>query len=282
LYTYGFIKQVLSLPNHQSNVTYREFLDTKVLQASGREILDDILKLPRKPIFLLDECLGDSKELKLVRKVLLSLRIGLVLLGTNSHIANIPNTVSKSSQSRGGDNTPWCYIISKYPKFIIDSAVTINWTNSTKRLIFSSRPWFAKLAVEALQRHRLTSINEECLTEMFNTICNHKKLFLNIAGILGQFRMFLNVYYKLPESPISFIDGHFATLSMYPLTLIIRLVNEDQIEAKQYDEQTNQWIIYSSDFKFESKFSNIEDDPLLYLPLIKEWMMSFKNLPPTN
>ena len=257
LYTFGFIAKLLSKTDN-SGVSIEPMSGSHVLELMGTMKLSN-----RRPIFLIDECIlpHDNMlgKLKFVRNCFRSLRLGLVMLGTDSRAAKLPSSINASSRSDVA--RPWCYIFSSYPASNLNLlTLPKNCPEWYQNTLVHSRPLFSHfLSIEAANSRQTF---DSLLERVFNLVVEVKKIFQDYYGQLGQIRLFQNAHSKLAdlgEKRTALIQSHFAQLS-----------GGKQLVLKNNGCLSGQHEIWNPC----SVFPSVENDVLLYLIL-----MGGKNYP---
>jgi hypothetical protein len=256
-----------------------------VLPKTRQDLMDKIQelffgegKLNRMPIVFIDECLfATSKDnedssvgtplnryLRFVRKALTTAGIVLVLLGTDSRITHILETVDDGS--RGSDDI-WCYVVTAFPKVPTSYFEEVSDEN-LKMVLKNSRPWFSMIALSEYNdniRGSRTFTTQEHLQKIckkvFQAVTFEKKIFDNCAGRLGQLRMFLAAHHFFDEAKQSLIHSHFAKLHA---PFIFSLKSSGAIDQGEWDGFEHRSAIFIP----TSLFPNIGQDVLLFLSLM--------------
>ena len=256
LFVYGFIYALIENGIENS-------VEVQIEKKTGAEITQLIQNkdlVSKRPIFIMDECVGDSlKMLRFSRNCFSSLGLVLIMLGTDSRACQV---ASGNGSSRECDKKEWCYIIGDYPPFdlkVFDTPPKLPvWL---EYILLHSRPLFASLVLEEYIAQAQNEVNfDDIILNAFNSLINVKNIFAtgNQYGNLGQIRLFNNAHCKIDDSFASqksaFIQSHFAQLNNYPENF--------QILSNGFRE-TGKGV-----FQFLSSFPALKDDILLYLILM--------------
>lgn len=256
LYVYGFIYTVLK----------KGLIDkVDISPKTGKAVWELIVKKgldKNRPVFIIDECVQINDEtdhiIKFVVNCFRSLGLGLVILGTNSRVAQI-TTTKKFTESREGKGHDWCHVNAEYPLFKSNDNETPDWLN---KVLSNSRPYFAQTVIDELnkfedRKNLKFSDFDTVLAKAFRRIIQHKKIFENEDGRLGQIRLFQNAHYGLEDysdKVTALIHCHFAELN-------------EKLEKKQFTVKSNGFVGYMK-WKPSSRFPKVEVDLLLYMILM--------------
>jgi hypothetical protein len=270
LYLFGFILTLLKTTHGQSNIMYDNENMVSIRPVTGETVQKFLCEnySEMHPIFLLDECMEDSHtipyNLKFIRKVFTYLKLGLVMLGTDSRISQLTKTYG--NHSRGIGSFTWCFVFSQYPSLhsdYIDQIVDPR----IKDILQHSRPLFGTIAypwlVENQQKFRydFAGTCNEWFKQIFAAVATQKRIFSNHNSRVGQIRLFLNTYHSMNESPLSLIHYHFAKLYA---PSCFKLLSDDKIMIS-----LSEWDGFNIDMNIEwnpkSLFPLLSEDLLLYL-----------------
>ena len=214
LFVYGFIYTVL-----EKGLVDGVDISPKTGKAVWELIVQNGLENNR-PVFIIDECVQINDEtdhiIKFVVNCFRSLGLGLVILGTNSRVAQI--TTTKFTESREGEGHDWCHVNAVYPQFKFNINETPDWLN---KVLSNSRPYFAQTVIDELnkfedRKNLKCSDFDTILAKAFHRIIQVKKIFENEDGRLGQIRLFQNAHYGLEnysKKVTPLIHCHFAELN---------------------------------------------------------------------
>jgi len=256
LFVYGFIYELLSTGLTGRNVN--------VQRKTGSEIRDLLIRKgvgSKRPIFIIDECIAISdeslKKVRFVRNCFRSLGMGLVMLGTDSRAAKLPQTMGGSSRS--GISFPWCFVFGQFPGLRLDLLVPPglipDWLTP---ILKNSRPLFSQLVVGELAKDSGVNDFDQLMKRTFTIVAGVKGIFGNYFGKLGQLRLFQNAHCSLADfssQSTPLIHSHFAQLHGKKKNFL--LMSSGCVS----DNDDSQW-------NPSSVFPRVENDVLLYLLLM--------------
>ncbi|KAI8910920.1 hypothetical protein EDD86DRAFT_217899 [Gorgonomyces haynaldii] len=211
LHTFGFIKNLLtSLPDGNFMPLMLEIHPTNIAIA-GR-----IFLLDKKPLFIIDECQTKDEILfGLMRNVFRSLRVGLLLLGTDSKVKNMVN--NKGSDSID-ERLLWCHVYGNLPSTVMTTPSGLG--DAMKFIVpflKASRPVFYAYLVEMISGRYLLEAESKMLLEsnasilvkvdcllryLFTRLSTGKSIFMKLEARLGQLCLFFNPYHQIAEDDI--------------------------------------------------------------------------------
>ena len=213
LYVFGFIYELLLDGERNGSHTIAPKTGQNVV-----ELMKHMGIQNNRPIFIIDECVdikGDSlKKVRFVRNCFRSLGLGLVILGTDSRAADMPDTLSPTSRSE--QPKPWCHMICRFPAVNL-SLINLpqNSPDWLKLILTNSRPLFSQLVSSHIQSSPQADF-ESLLRDVFIDLTQRKKIFANPYGKLGQVHLFQNGHYSIdletPSTGSPLIHSHFAQL----------------------------------------------------------------------
>ena len=252
LYVFGFIYELLSIGIENGNA--------KIVPRTGPDVCKLLVEKKlheKRPIFIIDECIAITdasfKKVCFVRQCFRVLGLGLVLLGTDSRAAKLPEVIG--GMSRSGDPKPWCFIFGNFPRFDLklleDRSDIEDWV---KNILQNSRPLFATLvSSQSLFEKDFNSICKIAFLKLIKT----KPIFENYHGKLGQLRLFQNAHYSFKDinnQSTPLIHSHFAQLNGVGKNLTLLTNSFAEKSGTKWNPS--------------SIFPEIEEDILLYLILM--------------
>ncbi|ORY39291.1 hypothetical protein BCR33DRAFT_654355, partial [Rhizoclosmatium globosum] len=258
LHVFGFIYNVL-LSCGTSNLFATTEISATVETFSGftlRKFLEHYISKFGRPTFIIDECnIGSTDEehqmFRFVRNTFRCMGLALVLLGTDSRLVEVTDTIGNSSRT-GGFADSWCFVFNQLPHLWVPSIILpANMPSGIKNIILHSRPWFAETAAKYWNSTMNPNL-DGMISAVYAKIVEDKKIFDYDFGKLGQIRLFLDSSYVGSEHS-GLIHRHFAQENGLPNFLLSSSI-------KVVSESAEDWIPVTV-------FPPVETDPLLYLSL---------------
>ena len=280
MFTYDFLQQLLAAKSLNANGKN----DDTLLQAITVQKVECPESLRKQPIVvILDEFnvyrnkernesksslyinyqMGSEIFLRFVRNLFRSLKWVVVLMGTDSSVANL---VVQSNASRC-ESDPWCFVYHKLPRFVVPDNYKELYNErcsqfpSLSYILHHSRPWFSLLTLGVLRDLNQTldlMAFQEVIKRVASMVFDKKGIFFKDGGRYGQVALFLNMAYS--ENHSRFMHEHFGDLILDEKTNAIAF----EIDSFSFGLRSNS----AKNWNPSCRFANVCDDTLLYLCLM--------------